>query len=62
MNGQLLTSLTASIHGILKSQLLFDYDEVPDPLIKEDINVSNCCLEGGMERGEERVGAWGEAE
>ncbi len=58
MNGQLLTSLTASIHGILKSQLLFDYDEVPDPLIKEDINVSYCSQECRVESFAERVGAY----
>ena len=39
VNGQVLTSLTATVNGFIKSQLLFDYEEVPDPLIKEDINV-----------------------
>ena len=40
VNGQVLTSLTATVNGFIKSQLLFDYEEVPDPLIKDDINVS----------------------
>ena len=40
VNGQVLTSLTATVNGFIKSQLLFDYEEVPDPLIKDDIHVS----------------------
>ena len=40
VNGQVLTSLTATVNDFIKSQLLFDYEEVPDPLIKDDINVS----------------------
>ncbi len=39
-NGQLLTTLNATVHGMVRSQLLFDYEEVPDPLIRDDVNVS----------------------
>ena len=39
-NGQVLATLNSTVQGWCKSHLLFDYDEVPDPLINQDIAVS----------------------
>lgn len=41
-NGQLLTKLMATIEGVCRSRLLFDYEEVPDSLISRDVSV--CIL------------------
>ena len=42
-NGQLLAKLTATVEGICRSRLLFDYEEVPDSLISQDVSVSITC-------------------
>ena len=39
-NGQLLTRISATVEGFCNSRLVFDYEEVPDPLVSRDINVS----------------------
>ena len=41
-NGQLLVTLSATIEGFCRSHLLFDYEEVPDPLAAHDVMVSTC--------------------